>query len=461
MSFGGSRAGWMVMALLLSWGVANEANARSYQQIYKFPGNSSCCFPESLIRAPNGSLFGVQGYNYFDPFDSQQGAGNGVFELDPPAPGQTAWTYSLIYSYVPGYNLPGQPPGFMNPELLMDKSGNLYFGTGTGVYQHETAAVVELSPPAPGSTAWTQTILYDHHSPTGPNIGSFHLTYINSGGTLFGYDDKGDMPPQGGDGAVFAVQPRKAGQTQGTVSVLSRFTGEENVPRSLLLGADNSFYGLAYAGYISNQRGGLTPAVVAFRLTPPADGQTAWTRSTIFSFDVNGYSDGLGPLIADRSLNMYGVAQGIGNLDGGYVYKLTPPATGQTAWQRTVLYDFPYANSYFSANGAALWGKLVNWNGILLGTAGDGGVLYGDVGCTGGCGTVFRLSAISPGSPMVPWNVSTLYKFEGGPYDGAKPYGPVIPVTQTDGSLALFGITLAGGHQNGEDGNGIVYELIP
>ena len=52
-------------------------------------------------------------------------------------------------------------------------------------------------------------------------------------------------------------------------------------------------------------------------------------------------SDGATPvagLIADKQGALYGTTTGGGT--GGTVFKLTPPAKGQTAWTETVLYRF-------------------------------------------------------------------------------------------------------------------------
>lgn len=451
---------WGAFAACLVAGASVTARASTYKELYKFQSSLAAFLPESLVRAPNGSLFGVQGADYFDPLEGEQGAGNGIFELDPPAAGQTAWKYTQIYSYTPDYPQPGQPPGFMNSQLLRDNAGNLYFGTGTGQYRSRVAAVVKLSPPASGQTAWTQTILYDHHSPTYPNIASFHLTYINSSGDLFGYDNKSNITGVGG-GTVFKVRQPAAGETRGTVTILTRFggPGDEtyNYPASLLLGSDNSFYGIAYTLLNKTK---VVPYI--YRLTPPAAGASAWTRSTIYTYPVptNTVAEPIG-LIADRSRNLFGVDRMGGAAGQGIVYEISPPASGQTAWQRSVLYSFNRGTGFGGPEGDYPWGALTNWHGMLYGTAQHGGYLGEGEGCDFGCGTLFRLSAVTPGGTTVPWNEKTLYQFKGAPYDGAQPYGPTIPVTQADGSLTLFGLTVAGGHQNGEFGNGIIYQYTP
>ncbi len=47
-----------------------------------------------------------------------------------------------------------------------------------------------------------------------------------------------------------------------------------------------------------------------------------------------------GSLIADNSGALYGTTAGGGSSNNGTVFRLTPPAKGQTAWTETVLYRF-------------------------------------------------------------------------------------------------------------------------
>ena len=82
-----------------------------------------------------------------------------------------------------------------------------------------------------------------------------------------------------------------------------------------------------------------------FKLTPPAKGQTTWTETVLYRFcSQPGGSDGANPsagLIADKEGALYGTTACRRELAGcGTVFKLTPPAKGQTAWTETVLYSF-------------------------------------------------------------------------------------------------------------------------
>jgi hypothetical protein len=66
------------------------------------------------------------------------------------------------------------------------------------------------------------------------------------------------------------------------------------------------------------------------------------------------------------------------------VFKLSPPAAGETQWTETVLYSFKGGNDGASPQA----GLIADANGALYGTTVEGGA----AGCFGeGCGTVFKL----------------------------------------------------------------------
>jgi uncharacterized repeat protein (TIGR03803 family) len=149
------------------------------------------------------------------------------------------------------------------------------------------------------------------------------------------------------------------------------------------------------AGLIANKEGALYGTTsgggavvsgtqsegIVFKLTPPAKGQTTWTETVLHSF-VGG-TDGASPyagLIADERGALYGTTSGGGTANWGTVFKLTPPAKGQTTWTETGLYSF------LSGSDGAFpqAGLIADKQGALYGTT-----LYGG---SGGNGTVFKLT---------------------------------------------------------------------
>jgi uncharacterized protein YceK len=150
-----------------------------------------------------------------------------------------------------------------------------------------------------------------------------------------------------GCGTVFKLTPPSQGETAWTETVLYSFKGASdgaNPFASLISGESGALYGTTLLGGSGNCFGSECGTV--FKLTPPAEGETVWTETVLYSF--NGGSDGNFPrasLIADERGALYGTTSSGGgsNCPGfvcGTVFKLTPPAEGQTAWTETVLYGF-------------------------------------------------------------------------------------------------------------------------
>ena len=89
-------------------------------------------------------------------------------------------------------------------------------------------------------------------------------------------------------------------------------------------------------------------------------------------------------LIADEEGALYGTT-GNGGINFGTVFKLTPPANGQTTWTETVLYRFCSQPSC-SDGGLPLAGLIFDKEGVLYGTTFGGG----SSGLVGG--TVFKMT---------------------------------------------------------------------
>jgi len=108
--------------------------------------------------APMGSLIADGAGNLYGTTQSGGANSAGVaFELSPPAAGQTVWTETVLLSF----------SGF-GPEagLVADGEGNLY-GTMTYGGAYSDGTVYELSPPAAGQTAWAETVLFSFNGTNG------------------------------------------------------------------------------------------------------------------------------------------------------------------------------------------------------------------------------------------------------------------------------------------------------
>ncbi|MGA8429994.1 MAG: choice-of-anchor tandem repeat GloVer-containing protein [Candidatus Sulfotelmatobacter sp.] len=184
----------------------------------------------------------------------------------------------------------------------------------------------------------------------------------------------------------------------------------------------------------------------------------AQAESVLYRFQ--GGSDGSGPaagLIADSAGNFYGTTTYGGGspqclfittvIGCGTVFELFPNSSG--VWTETVLYRFQGG----SDGAEPFAGLVMDSKRNLYGTTGYGGSDQ----CSGGCGTVFKLTApISSGGA---WTESLLYSFQGGS-DGQGPRGGVM----FDQAGNLYGTTASGGGSLNCPYNsscGTIFQLAP
>lgn len=205
----------------------------------------------------------------------------------------------------------------------------------------------------------------------------------------------------------------------------------------LLADSAGNLYGTLFGGGASN-------AGAVFKLAPPAGGQTAWTNTALTVFkcktganpSCKDGADPTGNLIADSAGDLYGTTSRGGAYNSGTVFELKPPLAGQTAWTETVLLSF---DEY---DGALPEGGLIaDSGGNLYGTASEGGAM--------GYGTVFKLAP--PAAGKRDWTETVIHQFTG--TDGGFPIGNLI----TDQTGNLYGTTSAYGTAS----KGVVFELAP
>lgn len=204
---------------------------------------------------------------------------------------------------------------------------------------------------------------------------------------------------------------------------------EGSIPSSLVQGTDGNFYGTTLIG-------GSSADGTVFETTP------AGATTVLHSFSAGG--DGQlpnAPLILGSDGNFYGTTP-FGGVSAnpapicehgcGTVFMITP--TGA----ETVLYAFGGG----TLDGANPYGHLIQADdGNFYGTTNSGGT----GNCSGGCGTVFKIT---------PSGVETvLYSFAGGTADGESPGFGLVQAS--DGNF--YGTAGAGGKFN----SGVVFKLTP
>src|SRR5262249_17780608 len=142
--------GWLAASIIVLCAmsavpaVAGETTLYSFGPYDKIGSNPN----GTLLRDASGALYGTNmlGGAYYNGM---------IFKLSPPAAGQTQWALSVLYTFTGGSD-----GGLPNPGLVMDASGALYGTTQEGGSWLNQGLVFKLTPPARGSTQWTQTVLH-------------------------------------------------------------------------------------------------------------------------------------------------------------------------------------------------------------------------------------------------------------------------------------------------------------
>lgn len=294
------------------------------KMLYAFKGVGSAdgANPGSgLIADASGVLYGTTGSG--GTATSGNSLGNGtVFELVPPAHGESAWTETVLYRFT--------GPDGATPEgaLLADKSGTLYGTTYVGGSAGE-GTVFSLSPPAGKGTGWTATVLHSFNASVGNDgaIPGAEQLVQDGAGALYGTTTQGGL---NNDGAVFKLAPPAAGGTVWTETLVHSFTGADGTSPSvgLLAGHHGTLYGVtAQGGDLSACQSFFgTGCGTVFKLVPSAGG-TSWTTRVLHVFEPAYGRDGSGPasaLIRDRTGNLFGATAGGGFGNGGVVFELAP-----------------------------------------------------------------------------------------------------------------------------------------
>jgi len=256
--------------------------------LYDFgaPGTNIDYPVSDLVKGPGGSFYVLT-------------SAENLCQLQPPTSPGTAWTATVLYSFLNG------PDGVALNSLIGGPVGVLY-GTSPG----GPGAVLQFSPPTTPDGAWTETVVHQFgengtvvDNPIGLTVAANGTIY----GTAYGYD-----PPLGsGYSTIFRLTPPAAPGGQWAYANLTTPTKTEHFNTPVTL-ANGRLY-----GGISTGTGGSI-----FELQPPSIDGGTWTMTTLYTF-----TDGQipsGNLVAGPHGAIYGAtAAAPGQPSGGTVFAIT------------------------------------------------------------------------------------------------------------------------------------------
>ena len=383
-------AGGVLYGVSRSGGAANDGtvfmltppaagqSAWSVQVIYSFLNGADGAGPVGgLISDTKGVLYGVTR-------SGGTGGGGIVFALTPPAVAGGAWTEATLHAFTGGTDgiVPSEDAG-----LVMDASGALYGTTINGGASNGTA--FRLSPPAAGSTVWTETIL---HAFAGGNDGYFPEAGLRAGpgGVLYGTTSGGGktFTCPGGCGTVYSLTPPAGGTGKWKHTVLRALVKPQggDPEGSLIVDTNGTLYGTGLLG------GGSAACSLGcgavFRLVPPSAGGH-WAEQTLHAFTSGTDSEfPMSVLVEDAGGTLWGTTAGAYPDRLGATFSLAPPAAGKTKWTETIIHTFQGGPSDGATPSAGL---TPGAGGVFYGVTSEGG--NGGRGiCGSGCGTMFVIT---------------------------------------------------------------------
>jgi uncharacterized repeat protein (TIGR03803 family) len=167
--------------------------------IYDFTGGADGGQPyASLVFDAAGNLYGTTGFG--GSTNCNLGCGT-VFELTL---GSSGWTETALYTFTGGSD--GRQP---SSRILLDAAGNLYGTTllGGNVGSVCSAGCGTVFKLTPGSSGWTETVLYAFQG-AADGASPYASLVFDPTGNLYGTASAGGSS---GDGAIFKLTPGSSG----------------------------------------------------------------------------------------------------------------------------------------------------------------------------------------------------------------------------------------------------------
>ncbi len=309
----------------------------------------------ALVADKAGNLYGAT-------FGGGAGAnpgGNGtLYKLMPPSASQANWVKQTIYRF--------QTQVVPQGKLAVDAAGNLYLPSAKSVLQ--------FTPPASGAASYTMTaipIVAGYQANASNGVATASGVVIDRFGNIYGVAKTIATSPPATE-IVYQLTPPATSGTQWTGRILQSFPSTATVGQ-LGLSPNGHLFGA------TSPQGALCDAAncAVFELVQARHG--SWTEQIVHSFA----SDPLGSPPSNETANPYAphdyqLSFGpAGSIYGAIIpsqaktganstiYRLTPPASGQTTWAETALYTFQGTPAGFLA-GTPLY---IAGNGAVYGTA--------------------------------------------------------------------------------------------
>ena len=324
--------------------------------LFSFTGQQGGGSPAGgLVADQNGNLYGAA-INGF-------GCCGLIYELSPPAAGETEWTETTIYAFTGGLDGDG-PYG----DLAIDQYGAIYgathFGGGGSCL---CGTIFRLSHNI--EFGWLLEVLHTFAGGEDGTTPNGDLLIDNSNGYVFGTTPTGGA---NGLGKVYSLVPPTSGSAW-TFNTLHDFAGtDENDganPSGGLVGGTNDLFGVTRKGGASDNCCGMI-----FELKVEIEGDP---YKLINHHNFTGGRDGATPyagLYKDSSGNLWGTTHvggsGTTGSNFGTIFELYPDRVIVGDWHYIVSYSFNGGPD----DGAYPEGRVdENSKGVFFGTTTTGG----------------------------------------------------------------------------------------
>ncbi len=334
-----------------------------------------------LVFDGSGNLYGVT------LAGGTAGAGI-VFKLTPNSNGP--WTETVLHSFCSQANC--ADGGASHATLVFDSAGNLYGTTSSGG-AHQAGVVFEMMPQSNGT--WTYTVLHSFGSGTDGATPSGGVIFDSAGKNLYGTTVGGGTTTTfcaGGCGMAYELSPGSSGWTE---TVLYNFCSQTSCTDGngpigeLVFDTSGNLYGATTNGGVG---GPPNASGTIFELTPVGNGQ--WSQSVLLTFLNNGVSNdgyqptgGLSLTYSGSSVVLLGTTEFGGPYgNNGLLFSVSQSVGGGLPWTEIPIHGF--CGQFNCTDGSGPNAGLVLASPFIYGTTTNGGA--------SNVGVVFQIGGQSP-----------------------------------------------------------------